>query len=895
MDQTLLQTKLYIPNIPRGFVRRNPLYKKMDLLFEKKLCIISTPAGYGKTTLIVSWAKQKKQPLAWVSLDEGDNNFQKFFVYLVAALQGVVDGFGEGLLEPLTSPQGIPHELFLTHFVNEMDLIEKDCVIVLDDYHRIHEKEIHEAIEYLLDNLPIKIHIILSSRMEPSLSSSNLRAQGQLLEIRYSDLSFSLEDASQYLNKIMGLNLNEDEIQELVDYTEGWIVGLHLAGIALTNTGKTQAFIAKLNSANRYIADYLFDEVLRLQSSEMQEFLLKSSVMDRFSIEFCNQVLQISTGHNLITQAERSNLFIVPLDTQLEWYRFHTLFSELLYARLKKTRPEVIPEIAQRASVWYEEHGLFEDAIDYAIKANNYLRAASMIEFVGKTNLWTGSVAKLLIWLETFPEDIYYEFPILWTLHLWSHINLAQFSIVANELEMKRFENILTHIRDESKKKHFKSSVATIQALISINWKYQIPEGLQYAQAGLESIDNNDESRVMAPLIYGKASMLAGDLSHAKELLDQSAILVEKTKGPFMKMIITHHRSELAFFMGNLREAETLLKDAHDLGIEQHLDNTSAYFRVVIDQGRLNYERDNIVAARQLLMVGVQGCESALIAYDILDGYCSIFELAINERNLNTAEQIILQVEYLAKNSGFPQSIMERVGAMMARLAISKHDWRSVHYWLKKGDVCNRTNFEFHQRYEAHTCIQALEAIMELERAHILLRNLLANAEKGHWLNEVVYYRAWLSVNLYRRGSLQPALATLKECVIDALDQGYVHTIMDVDVSILELLKILRDELKFEKEQENLLAYIQRLIDSREAPASSNLQSWTRMKLQDPLSDREIKVLELLAKGHPNQKIAEIMVVSQSTVKFHLKNIYLKLGVHTRTQAIARGGELRLI
>jgi len=501
----------------------------------------------------------------------------------------------------------------------------------------------------------------------------------------------------------------------------------------------------------------------------------------------------------------------------------------------------------------------------------------------------------LLLWLEALPEEVYYNYPILWTLHLWSHINLAQFSSAANELERNRFENIYLHILEESKKKHFKSSVATIQALISINWKYEIPEGLRYAETGLESLDENDESSVMAPLIYGKACMLVGELSQAKKLLDQCAILVEKSKGPFMKMIINHHRSELAFFLGTLREAESLLKDAYKVGIEHHLDDTSAFFRIKIDMGRVLYEKDNLVAARQLLTVGVQGCEGYLIAYDILDGYCSLFDLALREKNLRAAEQTILRVKYLAKNCGFPRPIMNRVDSMMTRLDISKNDWRSVRYSLDKGDISNRTGIKFYERYEAHTAIQALMAIKELGRANILTRKLLAAAEENRWLMEVTYYRAWLSVNLYEQGNLQSAITTLKECVSLAMSQGYVRTVMDVEGPILDLLHKLHDELIFDKDQEKLVAYIQKLIDSCGTSSSSTGHSWLGTKLSDSLTDREIKVLELLAKGHANQKIAEIMVVSQSTVKFHLKNIYLKLGVHTRTQAIARGGELNLI
>jgi LuxR family transcriptional regulator, maltose regulon positive regulatory protein len=895
MDQSLLETKLYVPNIPRGFVNRSSLNKKMDLVFENKLCIISTPAGYGKTTLIVSWAKQKNQPLAWISLDEGDNSFLSFFAYFVTAIQGVANDFGDSLFERLVSPQSIPHELFLTLLINQLNFIKQDCVIVLDDYHIIHEKEIHEALEYLLDNLPLQIHFIISSRTEPQLSSANLRAKGQLLEIRYSDLSFSKDDAILYLNKKMGLKLTEEEVQELVDYTEGWIVGLHLAAIALAGTDKPAAFLWKLNSASRYIAEYLFDEVLRIQPEELQEFLLQSSVMGRFTIGLCNEALQIQTSQELFDLAERSNLFITQLDTQQEWYRYHHLFSELLYARLKKTRPDIIHGIEQRASIWFEKQGLFGDAIENAIKANDYSRAASLIESVGKTTLWTGDVGKLLNWGEALPEEIYYDHPILWTLHLWSHINLAQFSIAANELENNRFENICLHILDESKKEHFKSSVATIQALISINWKYEIPEGLRYAQTGLESLDENDESSVQAPLIYGKARMLVGDLIQAKKLLDQCAVLAKKTKGPFIMMIITHHQSELAFFQGDLREAERLLNEAYKIGIDFHMDNADAFFRIIIDMGRVFYERDNLVAARQLLTAGVQGCERALIAYDILDGYSSLLELALREKNLRSAEQTILRVEYLAKNCGFPQSIMDRVDSMMARLDICKNDWRAIRFWLDKREIFNRKSFEFYERYEAHTAIQALMAIKELERANILINKMILAAEENHWLIEVANYRAWLSVNLYEQGNLQSAIEALKESARLAMNQGYIRSVTGVEGPILDLLHELRKELLSEIEQEKLVAYVQKLIDSCGTSSLSTGHLLLGSKLSDSLTDRELKVLELLAKGHSNQKIAEIMVVSQSTVKFHLKNIYLKLGVHTRTQAIVKAGELHIL
>jgi len=895
MDESLLQTKLYVPNIPQGVVHRTSLYKRLDLICEKKLCLISTPAGYGKTTLVVSWAKQRGQPLAWISLDEGDNSFSRFFAYLISAVRRVTAGFGAGLFERLTSAQGILQELFLVHLVNELDRVDQDCVIVLDDYHTIHHREIHEAIEYLLDNLPAQIHFVISSRAEPPFSTANLRARGQLLEIRYSDLCFSEGDAFQYLNQTMGLALAPDQVEELVDYTEGWIVGLHLAAIALASTDKTAAFLTKLNSAHRYITDYLLDEILKLQPPLVQDFLLQTAVMDRFTAELCDAALGIQNSHELIARVERSNLFIVQLDMQQEWYRYHHLFSELLLARLRKNHPELIRGLWQRASLWFERQELLEDAVEYAMQAQDYRRAAVLIESFSRKAIWTGSVTKLLSWLEVLPNEIFHEFPILWITHLWSHINLAHFSNVADELGGQRHETITEHIKDEETKQHFRISLATVQALIAINWRYDLPAGLQYAETGLRSLDERDESSLQGPLIYGKACMLMGDLVKARGLLERCASVVEKTRGPFIRMIITHHRSELAFFHGDLREQEALLKEAYQVGIEHHLDDTSAFFRICIDLGRLHYERDNLAAAHQFLTTGVQGAARYLIAYDVLDGYCAIFALACRERNLDAAEQAIAGVEYLAKNSGFSQAILNRAEAMRARLAISIGDWHLVHQWLEKMAIRTRPDFMFHERYEAHTAVQALVAVKDLTLAKRLAESLLHAAEKGQMWMEAAHCQARLAAILYQQGNLQVALAILRPAVGFALSQGCVQTMMDAGDLLPDLLGRLSDDLRLEAGQEAISLYARKLIESRETVSRAVWFSWPGVNLSEPLTERELEVLQSLVKGHSNQEIAAVMVVSLSTVKFHLKNIYLKLGVHTRTQAIARAGELRLI
>jgi LuxR family maltose regulon positive regulatory protein len=898
MAESLLSTKLYIPNIPSGFVYRPALAKKMDLALEKRLCLISTPAGYGKTTLIGSWAKQREHPLAWISLDEGDNNFVRFFTYLVNAIQTAVKEFGQGLLGRLTSSHGMPHDQIMILLINALNQIDRDCVIVLEDFHVINKQEIHESVLYLLENLPPKVHFIISSRAELPFSVANLRTKAQLVEIRYPELCFSEREASYYLNQKMGLKLTEKEIQTLVEYTEGWIAGLYLAAVSLADTDKTSSFISHLGSTNRYIAGYLFDEVLRRQPKEIQSFLLRSSVLDRFTESLCDTALNIETSHTLIASLEQANLFILPLDSQQEWYRYHHKFSEMLYDRLKRTNSSQIGDICGRASLWFEEQGLLDDAIEYAIRAQNYSRAAELVERIGGILLWTGNVGQLLDWLEKFPAEIYYQNPGLWLLHLWSHINLAQFSIVADDLEGDRLKTILAHILDRNEKKNFECGLAIVHAITTINWEYDIIAGRRYAELGIQNQGENGLTDTMALVVYGKACMLSGDLEMAKGLLVRSLARFEKAGSVFMQMVVIHHLSELAYFEGDMHRMEDLLKEAYRYGIDHHLDNTSAFFRVCIDLGRLHYEKDNLTASRQFLAAGVRGGERFLIAYDILDGYCALFDLMCRAHRMDAAEQVISSVEALCKSCGYPPAILERAEAMRIRVAISKNDSRAQQRWVEKVKLQIEKGFLFQQKYEAQTAVQTLVALKQLNLAKNLVQKLILISEESRLLKEITHYKTWLASILYQQGNLQAALVPLREAVAIGLHQGYIHTIVDVD-AIPDLLdKLLSDTQAEENTDDVIKEYLLTLIEASQGLVEAESIAWSdwpNIGLLEPLTDREIKVLELLITGDSNQEIAEMIVVTQSTVKYHLKNIYLKLGVHTRMEAVVRAKQLGLV
>ncbi len=894
MFQSLLETKLVIPGKPKRFVDRPHLYEKLDQVFDHKLCLISTPPGYGKTSLIVSWAYERGITPAWLSLDERDNSFQLFFSYLVSSVQKVDCNRCVGFLEKLEPPQAVQHELFLNQFVNEMGTKDNDCILVLDDFHTIESKEIQDDIEYLLDNLPPNIHLIISTRIDPVFSIANLRAQGELLEIRYPDLSFTMEESETYLNDKFGLNLKQEEVQELVDYTEGWIVGLHLAAITLSNTDQPATFITKLHQAERYITEYLIDEVLKTQSEEVQDFLIKSSVLQCFTASLCNTAFDLSNSDELIREIERSNLFIIPLATSREWYRYHHLFSELLSSRLRKKDPKVLAEIWNKASRWSEQQGLSDDAVEYALLAKEYKRAAQIIQVIGEKIIWTGGVSTLLHWLEALPSDIFSEYPNLWIMQLWCRFNLAQFAIVADKLESRVFEKILDHI-DGNYKPYFISTLSTVQALDAINRKYDIPESLRYAKAGMQHIDTGSESEFQTLVTYGKALMLAGDLEKSKEMFARCTPQIENGKGPFIKMVYTHHLSELAYLSGELHQADDLLKRAYQFGLDHHLDNSSAFYRICIDIGRINYERANFLAAQQYLTPSVRGAARTLIAYDILNGYLALFELFIKRHNWVSAKRTIQSVEYLESNCGFSEPIHLLADCMHARIAIRMRDLSTVQYWVNKHHIHRDTQFGYHEHYFAYTAIQSLVVLKELDAARAITENILRAAQHNRWGFDVIKCTAWLAAIYNLQSDLDQALKTLSTVLIMGIRCEFIQSILDCGDPITSLLPIIKDSWSREKGKVDLVAYVNRLIDASNDAFISQHSDFPGAPMTETLTDRELNVLELLSRGFSNQKIAKTLVISQNTVKFHLKNIYLKLGVRTRTQAVAIANELSLI
>src|SRR4028119_406693 len=412
MSTPLLATKLYTPASRPGSVLRPRLIERLNEGLHRRLTLVSAPAGFGKTTLIGGWISGCERPAAWLSLDEGDSDPARFLSYVVAALQTIAAGIGEGVLGALRSPQPPPTESTLTALLNEIPPTPDDFVLVLNDYPVVDARPIDDALAFLIEHLPPRMHLIIATREDPQLPLARLRARGQLGELRGADLRFTPSEAAEFLEGVMGLSLSEEDIAALETRTAGWIAGLQLAALSMRGREDVAGFIRAFAGDNRYVVDYLVEEVLQRQPERVRSFLLQTSILDRLSGPLCDTLTGGKDGRGMLEALERGNLFVFPLDDERQWYRYHHLFADVLQARLMQEQPGHAPPLHQRASGWYERNGSPTDAIRHALAAEDFERAAGLVE-LAVLEMLGSSQETLYRWLMALPDEVVRARPVL--------------------------------------------------------------------------------------------------------------------------------------------------------------------------------------------------------------------------------------------------------------------------------------------------------------------------------------------------------------------------------------------------------------------------------------------------------------------------------------------------
>lgn len=902
MIEPLLRTKLYIP-LPRPLTILRPrLVQRLTEGLPRKLTLISAPAGFGKSTLAGDWVARCGRPVAWLSLDEGDNDPARFLAYLVAALQTVNAEIGRellGLLQRAQPPLPSPESL-LTELLNSISALPESFVLVLDDYHVIDSKPVDQALAFLVEHLPPQLHLVIATREDPPLPLARLRARGQLTEVRAADLRFSPVEAADFLNRAMGLNLSDDEVEALEARTEGWIAGLQLAALSMQGRADTTGFIQAFTGSHRFVLDYLAGEVLERQPEEVRNFLLQTAVLDRLCGPLCDAVMCREGSRALLEQMERGNLFVVPLDDQRQWHRYHHLFADVLLARLREAHPAQVSGLHRRAGTWFEQNGFPAEAIRHVVAAEDFDRAAGLIELAWSTMDLSYQSATWLGWVRALPDAVVRARPVLSVGYGWALLEVGE--LEASEARLQDAERLLAMPSDErvvvdtSQFRSLAASIATARAYRSLALG-DVPATVQYARQALERTPTDDHVRqTQAVSLLGLAQYASGELPAAERSLAALHTHLKQSGDTVTLMGITFLLADIRVTLGRLHDAESIYQQTLRLAAAQGEPMPLGTADLYRGLGELSIERGDLDAAAQQLLTGRKLGEQA--ATTDWQHRLHVSQALLKEAEGDPEGALALLDEAARVQIRGPLPDVRPVAALRVRLWIRQGRLAEVPGWVRAQGPATDDAMSFLREFEQITLARVLIAeangdrkAATLNEATLLLERLLHAAEAGGRLGSALQILLLQALAYHAQDDYARALTALARALALAEPEGYLRSFVDES----EAMRLLLAEFSQNRSHPSC-GYANKLLAAFAQPVTAPTPvKVRRANLPDPLSEREIEVLKLLQSELSGPEIAQRLIISLNTFRTHTRNIFDKLEVNNRRAAIRRAEELELL
>jgi LuxR family maltose regulon positive regulatory protein len=888
--ESLLLTKLFVPQVRANRVARPALVAQLNRGLAGRLTVVSAPAGFGKTTLVADWLRQVDRPYTWLSLDEGDNDASRFLTYLTAAVQRVDSGWGKSVRGLLRSPQPPALTAMTVTLINEIADDDSPFVLVLDDYHLISARSIHDTLSFLLDNLPPQMHVVILGRADPPISLARLRACGEMIELRADDLRFMPEETAAFLNDVMNLGLMEPQIAALDRRTEGWIAGLQLASLSLQGLLREDAdrLIGAFAGSHRYVMDYLVEEVFDRQPPDVQQFLLQTSILDHLCGALCDAVTGQTESAAMLERLERANLFIVPLDHVRQWYRYHRLFADLLRDRLHQIQVEYVPELHRRASEWCEQQGLADGAFAHAMAAGDAQRAVQLAEAHAKQLVQRGEVATLLRWLEAIPDPVIRSRPLLSVGYAWALLFTGQAGVL--EPWLHNVETALAQWAASPSVAEETPDLVPLQGEVDVirlaSSRYREgPVGLieRYHRALGQVRQDDVFSRGLLYLGLGVACRLNGDVDESIHAYSEAARLCQAAGNTMAAMNAIYDLSRMYSFQGRLaRAAETCRQVLESDRYARSTSGRSPSLGLIhLGLARVHYERNELERAQLHTQAGITLGEPGGSLVLLMRGYTLQARIRQAYGDSQGMRQTIRTLERAVEQRNLQQAARDEMAAYRALFDLILGDLKASARWAETIRPTLHDRLDTLREFQWLTLVRVLIAQIRLDEAAPLLEYLLRTAESEGRIEKVIEILALQALALQAQGRQAQAVAALQRALSFAEPEGYVRTFVDEGRPMVGLL---RQALS----RGIAPRYVGRLLAACEGPAEHR-------RLIEPLSQREKEVLGLVAAGLKNQEIADQLVISVATVKRHLTNIYGKLGVSHRTQALARAQELDLL
>ncbi len=884
----LLTTKTYIPPRRPGLISRQRLLDQLSSGLNQRLILVAAPAGFGKTTLLGEWISKSELTFCWLSLDRYDNGLNRFLAYLFNCLKSIDVAIDAQVLER-TASKSDPITTVLIPVINQISQLERRFALVLDDYHLIHNTEIHQAILYLLDNQPPNMHLIIASRTDPPLRLAQYRARGELCEIRAQDLRFNRDEAIRFLNTSLKLGLSTTDVETLLMKTEGWITGLQLAAISLQKNQDRHQFVTAFAGYDRYIADYLLDEALRSQPPQLQDFLMKTAILDRLNASLCNAVIGGNDSQEVLWELERANLFLIPLDNIRNWYRYHHLFADLLKKRLSQTQAVNITELHKRASQWYEGHDLLPDAINHALAINDIERIAELTEAMAVDKMELEELNTLLAWLDRLPKETYHRHPWMLVTRTWAHFNTGEYKKVTRNLI--EIETILAHEHiPQELKTRIQGHVAAIRTYLA-ELQEDAESTLRQAEAALALLTGKD-TKLRAFLAIRKANCLAwfGDIEQARRTFQEVGEIGKRTGDAQLAITALSEMAAVQMVAGNLKQAVQTITElkiyAEELAQEAGR-RVPAMAKLYFHLSHIKHEQNELAQslyyAKEAVKISQQWGEKEAIVYSLRALARAYDAHGDTEKTTYTLEQL------------------QQIAAEISPTAQENvRDWALLYYlkqgkleeaagWAENLDLGFKGKYSHNLLYKGGNLTRYQIAKGKYAQGLETITALLKFVDTTHIKGYAIRLHILKALLLQKIGEEENALEAIAAALSLAHLQGYIRCFLDEGEAVASLLYLAA-------QRDIYPAYCQQLLDEFEKqPKGDFTHPKSSRALIETLSDREVEVLQHIARGATNQEIARELILSLHTIKSHTRNIYGKLGVKNRTEAVARARLLGLL
>ena len=883
----LLSTKLFIPSPRPNLVSRPHLIQKLNAGLHCKVTLISAPAGFGKTTLISEWITQSKIHFCWITLDKSDNDIGHFLAYFIASLGSINIDLDEQIITLIQSPQQNQIENILIPLINQIANTQKNFSLVLDDYHLIQSQDIHDAITFLLEHSPPSMHLVLTTRADPPLPLARLRARGQMTEIRESDLRFSVEEGEYFLNHIQGLKLSPENIEVLVSRTDGWVAALQMVSIALKDRQEHTEYIQAVSGSQDYIADFLSSEVINQQPEDITDFLLKTSFLDRLSGPLCDAITGGENGQQILRRLRDENLFLTSLDDKSHWFRYHRLFADLLQQRLLETIPDDVPALYQKASQWFEKNGFYTEAIDYAFRGHHIERAANLIEKHAEQTIMRSEIATFIRWVKKLPDEVICEKGSLCIYYAWALLVSAE--------EHHNAEMYLNQVTPSNEQ--VSGRLSAVKSILLV-FQRKITEAIELARHSLEQLPEDDLFfRQIAAWNLSALLFIRGDSEGGAKMLEEVARVSLASNNLLVAIVALCRLGSYQMQQGNLNKAKELFEQALHIRPDDQTQPLPATCEAMLGLGKVSWERFELETASTYLLSGIELSKRWREITDI-DSYVILANIKQSLGDEYGALHMIKKAQRLAIHTVTTDTDNKYVDSQEAFLFLRQGNLQAVERWvtargleeiLLEKDLVETGNLggDVLLRYELIVYARYLIAKKRFDEALNLLKKLLPSMKRLGHQSKIFEIQILISIGLQAQGKIDEAVSSINSVLASAEQEEFRRIFLDEGVLLSDLINesISRG---FESQ------FAKQLLDSFTGKREGS-QLEKGIDLIEPLSEREIEVLRLLKSELSAPEIADRLHITVSTVRTHIKNIYSKLGVHSRFEAVSKARGLYLI